>query len=92
MKHALSAARCLIACGLLAGAVSQARAQSCDALWEERNTYYKDAGYCFKTQRAIRRFGNAGCQYDNENSVPLSRDARARINEIQAQERRMGCQ
>ena len=70
---------------------SYANAQSCQQLWVERNSYYKDAGYCFKTDRAIAYFGNRGCSYDNEGSVPLSRDARSRINEIVRLERRMGC-
>jgi hypothetical protein len=28
-------------------------------LWVERNSYYKEAGYCFKTTRAISYFGVA---------------------------------
>ena len=48
-------------------------------------------GYCFQTPRAIRYFGNAGCRYDNENSVPLSASVRHRIAEIVAQEHRQGC-
>ena len=65
--------------------------QSCESLWVERNTYYKDAGYCFKTQRAIAYFGNQGCMYNNEAAVPLSAYTRARINEIVRLERMMGC-
>ena len=38
--------------------------------------YYKAAGYCFKTPRGINYFGNAGCRFDSENAVPLSRSAR----------------
>lgn len=63
----------------------------CDELWGERNSAYKDAGYCFKTARAIRAFGNAGCRYDDLAAVPLSARDRARIAEIQAQERAHGC-
>ncbi|HLH88570.1 MAG TPA: YARHG domain-containing protein [Xanthobacteraceae bacterium] len=62
---------------------SYASAQSCQQLWVERNSFYKDAGYCFKTDRAIAYFGNQ--------AVPLSRDARYRIDEIVRLERRMGC-
>ena len=29
----------------------------CQSLWVERNSIYKDAGYCFKTARAIKRRG-----------------------------------
>jgi hypothetical protein len=68
-----------------------ASAQSCQQLWVERNSYYKDAGYCFKTRRAISFFGNSGCAYDDEGSVPLPRGVRARIAEITAIERSRGC-
>lgn len=73
------------------GTISAATAQSCQELWVERNSYYKEAGYCFKTSRAISYFGNGGCIYDIEASVPLSREIRARIAEITRIERRMGC-
>jgi len=52
-------------------AVSDAQAQSCGELWYRRNSIYRGAGYCFKTARAIRAFGNAGCSYDSEYSLPL---------------------
>jgi hypothetical protein len=70
---------------------STARAQGCDDLWAERNSYYKAAGYCFKTRRAIQYFGNAGCQYDNERDLPLSANVRARISQIVRTERAYGC-
>jgi hypothetical protein len=73
------------------GFISAASAQSCQDLWVERNSYYKQAGYCFKTSRAISYFGNGGCIYDIEASVPLPRDIRARIAEITRMERRSGC-
>jgi len=73
------------------GMMSVASAQSCQDLWAERNGYYKDAGFCFKTDRAISYFGNGGCRYNNEGSVPLSAAARARIGQITAMERRQGC-
>jgi YARHG domain len=73
-------------------AATSAHAQdACQRLWVARNSIYKAAGYCFKTQRAIGYFGNGGCLYDREGDLPLSRDDRARINEIQAQERNYGC-
>jgi hypothetical protein len=73
------------------GLASAASAQSCQQLWVERNSYYKQAGYCFKTSRAISYFGNGGCIHDIEASVPLPRDIRARIAEITRMERRSGC-
>jgi hypothetical protein len=64
---------------------------SCASLWYERNQIYKDAGYCFKTTRAIRAFGNSGCSFDDINDVPLSARQRAIVRDIVTQERRMGC-
>ncbi|KQQ00212.1 hypothetical protein ASF56_15030 [Methylobacterium sp. Leaf122] len=55
----------------------------CDELWGERNAIYKDAGYCFRTERAIRAFGNSGCKYDELADVPLSARQRADIADIQ---------
>jgi hypothetical protein len=63
----------------------------CQRLWVERNGIYKDAGYCFKTARAINYFGNAGCRYDIEAALPLSPSERARIMDILAEERANGC-
>ncbi len=87
--------RILITAGLtaltLGAALAPSYAATCQALWVERNTYYKGGGFCFKTQRAISYFGNAGCRFDNENAVPLSAAVRRRIAEIVAQERRQGC-
>jgi len=60
-------------------------------LWYQRNSIYKAAGYCFKTARAIRTFGNAGCMYDSEYSLPLSYNQRATINRIVQAERDLGC-
>jgi len=76
---------------LLASVASPALAQSCDQLWYERNAIYKDAGYCFKTTRGIRAFGNAGCQFDNERDVPLSANAAGRVEQIRRMERAYGC-
>jgi hypothetical protein len=63
----------------------------CDELWAERNAVYKDAGYCFRTAKAIRAFGNAGCKYDEIGDVPLSARDRAKVADIQRDERRHGC-
>jgi hypothetical protein len=73
------------------GWISVAYAQNCQELWVERNSYYKDGGYCFKTPRAIRYFGNAGCRYDDEGSVPLSQGTRNRIAVITRIEQSLGC-
>lgn len=81
----------LLAAASLATTVSVSHAQSCQDLWVERNQYYKDAGYCFRTQRAIKYFGNAGCRYDDEGAVPLPRGVRNRIADITRAERNLGC-
>jgi YARHG domain len=81
----------LLATATLVSTVSPSRAQTCQSLWVERNSYYKAAGYCFHTPRAIRHFGNAGCRFDNESAVPLSRATRNRIAQIVQAERNLGC-
>jgi hypothetical protein len=42
-----------------AAAAQSYRYMDCDELWYARNEIYADAGYCFKTKRAIRAFGRA---------------------------------
>ena len=82
--------RFALACLVLLSA-TPARASLCDALWGERNAVYKEAGYCFRTARAIRAFGNAGCRYDDIRDVPLSANDRAKVAEIVREESRNGC-
>ncbi len=55
---------------------------TCENLWIRRNSIYKDAGYCFKTSRAISMFGNAGCKYDDNRDLPLSARDREAIIDI----------
>lgn len=64
---------------------------TCNELWTERNRIYKEAGYCFRTPRAIRVFGNAGCQHDDVNAVPLSANQRRDIADIQRYETIRNC-
>lgn len=70
---------------------SPAMADSCEGLWIARNEIYKAGGYCFRTQRAIAAFGNAGCRYDDIQDVPLSANDRRAVADIVRQERMMGC-
>ena len=77
--------------GILVFAASQARADACSDLWYSRNSIYRSGGYCFKTSRAIRAFGNAGCQYDDVRDVPLSLRDRQRVDGIVRDEAAMGC-
>jgi hypothetical protein len=64
---------------------------NCDFLYMMRNSIYKERGYCFTTPRAIQKFGNAGCQFDNVNEVPLNRFERANVATIQSVERAKHC-
>jgi hypothetical protein len=73
----------------LAGPVSASAL--CDDLWIQRNSIYKDNGYCFRTSNAISYFGNAGCVYDDVSDVPLSARERRNIARIVAAERRNRC-
>ena len=45
---------------------------ACDILWQIRNQMYHENGYCFRTPRGIRAFGNAGCRHDDINEVRLN--------------------
>ncbi len=60
----------------------------CNTLWVARNEIYARNGYCFRTRRAIRYFGNAGCWTRNP---PLNRFERANVARIKARERALGC-
>ena len=66
-------------------------AQNCAELSYNRNAIYARAGYCFKTSEQIRRFGNAGCQFDNQTDVPLSARDREIVARIAREERFNGC-
>lgn len=79
----------LIAAGATAPAF--ANPETCANLWTARNEIYKAQGYCFRTQRAIAAFGNAGCQYDAIEDVPLSANDRRVIADIVRQERSLRC-
>ena len=92
MRQALTMS--MAALGLLLGPAvlpAPARAETCDDLWYARNEIYKAQGYCFRTQRGISAFGNAGCQYDNAEELPLSNSQRRSIAEIQREERGRRC-
>jgi hypothetical protein len=91
LRHAALAA---IALASLAGPASAGDGPefwSCRELWQNRNQVYKDMGYCFRTDRAIRAFGNSGCRYDDINDVPLSANQRREVAEISRYERIRGC-
>jgi YARHG domain len=64
---------------------------SCQALYLKRNGIYKQRGYCFKTAKAIKAFGNAGCSYDDIDDVPLSPDQHKAVARMRSTERAKGC-
>ena len=77
--------------GGMAFSATPAAAYTCGELWWLRNQIYHANGYCFKTRNAINTFGNAGCLYDNANSMPMSTTDRNAVAQIQQQERWQGC-
>ena len=87
MRLALAA----LAATMLLSSYSLARADACSELWFSRNQIYKDAGYCFKTSRAISAFGNAGCRYDEMQDVPLSERERIAVSRDMREEAALGC-
>lgn len=89
MSRAMGAVLGVVALGLIAA--PPAGAQSCEDLWIARNEIYKARGYCFRTARAISAFGNAGCQYDAIEDVPLSAHDRRVVADILRQERTRRC-
>lgn len=70
---------------------SDVKSHSCEDLWVLRNSIYKDAGYCFKSPRAIKWFGNAGCQHDDMDDVPLSATMSGNVDVLQSMESKKGC-
>jgi hypothetical protein len=64
----------------------------CVKLWIERNQVFKNFRYCFKTRAAIEYFGNAGCVYNDQDSVPIPQAQKAHVSQILARERTLRCQ
>ncbi len=73
------------------GGTGDTGSNSCGDLWYRRNAIYFRNGYCFKTARAIRTFGNENCRYYVEGDVPMSRAERQEVLSIREMEREMGC-
>ncbi|MER2193952.1 YARHG domain-containing protein [Methylobacterium brachiatum] len=80
----------LLVLTLIAGTTG-AMADDCAEAWYQRNLIYKQAGYCFRSQRAIRTFGNTDCRYDATDRIPLSRQEQTTVAELQAFERAHAC-
>jgi hypothetical protein len=64
---------------------------SCSDLWLVRNTVFKDAGYCFQTERAQQQFGNAGCRHANVSDVTLSDRQKVVVEAIRTREAALSC-
>lgn len=69
----------------------QIEAKSCEDLWILRNSIWNDAGYCFKTPRGIKAFGNDACQYTDQSAVPLNDYQRENAETVLAVETTNGC-
>jgi hypothetical protein len=63
----------------------------CEILWQIRNQIYHENGYCFRTPRGIRAFGNAGCRHDDINEVRLNQFERAKVAGVARVEAIKGC-
>jgi hypothetical protein len=63
------------------------RGESCDQLWQQRNSIFAEAGHCFKTSRAIAVFGPRCFPPYGQ----LTAAQQARVNSIIVEERRLGC-
>jgi hypothetical protein len=69
----------------------QLKTKSCEDLWILRNSIWKDAGYCFKTPRAIEAFGTQGCQFTDQQAVPLNDYQRRNAETLLSAETEKGC-
>ncbi len=65
---------------------------TCDQLWTARNLIWKDYGYCFTTDRAIRAFGNDGCQQGLDRAaISLAPEDAAEVDRLSRLEKQLGC-
>lgn len=65
---------------------------TCDQLWTARNLIWKDYGYCFTTDRAIRAFGNEGCQQGLDRAaITLAPEDAAEVDRLSRLESQLGC-
>jgi YARHG domain len=68
--------------------VSNTLADSCYDLWYQRNLIYAQNGYCFSSSLARRTFSEFSCWTNNPQ---FTLDEQRHINQIKAEERRLGC-
>jgi hypothetical protein len=67
--------------------VQAQRRDTCDELWQRRNSIYASHGYCFQSRRAIAVFGR-GCFPPYGRMAP---DAAREVARLQSEERRRRC-
>lgn len=74
MSIRLAAAGVLAALLLAAGpaAALEPSAMSCAQLWHAKNAFLKAKGFCFTDPRAVRTFGNDGCNVRDLERVPMT--------------------
>lgn len=88
-RSVLAAALAAVAAGFAGEAVAADYSEmSCSELWYARNAIYAEAGYCFKTDRAISVFGRR-CHPPYGD---LSGREQRQVEEIKYWESRKGCQ
>jgi hypothetical protein len=63
----------------------------CDRLYVARNAFFREKGLCFTRVTAVNTFGTSGCKYEHAVDVPISAREKARIDQIVARERDLGC-
>lgn len=71
--------------------ISDLKKLGCQPLWEVRNWIYKENGLCFKTPKAIKAFGSAGCLYDDVTAVPLNQFEQYNVKAVRKVEAQKGC-
>ena len=70
---------------------SDLRKFSCSTLWELRNTFYYEHGYCFKTKRALDTFSNDQCYFDDAGNIDFNSVEQTNITRISSVEKQKGC-
>jgi hypothetical protein len=64
---------------------------NCPALAEVRNSIYAENGYCFRTLKYQRIWGNRDCRYTRSHKVPLSQIERTNVTAIRHTEAKKKC-
>jgi hypothetical protein len=76
----------------LAETFTDATAETCGALWRERNEIFIQRGLCPSVPLARTLFSRPGCTTDDASSIVLDSNLRDEIADIRAREVFLGCQ